>query len=167
MSKYLGLLKAVLAIGASAAMVFNRGNSDVAVIAILTFGVTALPLEAWLQRRRPIVAGINFVGLLLVITFASVMSQIPTSFDRFFMLALLVAFFQLLSETAINIRDGWFKAKNRFHLISWVLNLLAWGFLVGLNPGAIAAIGAIGSYLAILAVHWGIEAAGPKPAKED
>lgn len=165
--RWLALGKALATLAAGAAMVFNRGNSEVATYATLSFAIVAFALELWPNRRRPIIAGIYFVGIALVGTFASVMSQIPSAFDRFFMLALIAAFVQLLAETATNVRDGWFKVSNRFHLINWVVHLLAWSFFIWLQPGPIGGIGFFGAYLAVLAVHWGIEAAGPKPAKAD
>lgn len=167
MTKWLALGKALLALGAAAAMIFNRGNADVATIAILAFAITAFALEGALNRHRAIVAGIYAVGFILIVTFASVMASLPTAMDRFFMLALLTAFFQLLAVTAINFRDGWFKKEHRFQLINWVLHLALWSAFIWLNPGAIAAVGMTGTYLAILAVHWGIEAVGPAASKAD
>jgi hypothetical protein len=161
-------LKAVgAAIGASG-VIFNRGNAAVASIAVLVFAVIVFGVETFGNRHRGFIASLNLIGFILTVTFASLMGKMPQPFERFYMLVLIAALFQLLSETAINMRAGWFKKSNASHMINWTLHLIVWALFVLLqNLDEIAAIGIFGVYCGILAVHWGIEATGPKPLKED
>lgn len=163
-AKLIGAKAVAAAIGMSA-VVFNRGNAEIASVAVLIFAVMVLAIEALIQRERFFLVGLNLVGLVLVLTFASVMLRMPIALDRFYILVLLVSFTQLLSETAINFTNGWFKRSNIDHAINWVAHLAIWSIFIWASPDAIGAIGIFGAYSAILAVHWGIEAAGPK-AKE-
>ena len=158
--------KAMAATLGASAVIFNRGNAEIATIAVLIFTVMVLALEAFIRRDKFYLVGLNLVGLVLALTFASVMFRLPQAIDRFYLLVLIVAFIQLLSETAINFGRGWFKRHNIDHVINWVAHLSVWSAFVWLNLDAIACIGVFGTYCGILAVHWGIEAVGPKP-KED
>jgi hypothetical protein len=167
MRKLLAAKAVGAAIGASG-VIFNRGNSAVASVSVLVFAVIVFASETVANRHRGFVAGLNLVGLVLTITFASLMGKLPQPFDRFYMLVLIATLFQLLSETVINLRAGWFKRSNAAHMINWALHLIVWALFVLLqNLDAIGAIGIFGVYAGILAVHWGIEATGPKPLKQD
>ncbi len=159
--------KALAAAFATAAVIFNRGNADVATIAVFIFAVGVLVAEALSTRQRFLVAGINLVGLVLVLTFSSLMFSVPNPSYRYFMLALIVTFTQLISETVINFSAGWFKRGNMTHSINWVLHLALWAIFVWGSFYSIGMIGVFGAYAGILAVHWGIEATGPKPLKQD
>lgn len=163
----LNAARAVAAALGAAGVIFNRGNADVAAVSVLVFGVLVFAIETVANRHRGLIGAINLLGVVLVATFASIMAKMPEAFDRFYMLVLIVTFVQLLAETAINFGNGWFKKSNIEHIINWVLHLVVWSLFVWLNLEPIGAIGIFGTYCAILAVHWGIEAAGPKPLKED
>lgn len=159
--------KALAAAFATAAVIFNRGNADVATIAVFIFAVGVLVAEALSTRQRFLVAGINLVGLVLVLTFSSLMLRLPEAIERFYMLVLIVTFTQLISETVINFSAGWFKRGNMAHSINWVLHLALWAIFIWGSFDSIGMIGVFGAYAGILAVHWGIEATGPKPLKQD
>ncbi|MCX8529351.1 MAG: hypothetical protein ORN27_04700 [Rhodoluna sp.] len=167
MNKLQALKAIAAAIGASG-VIFNRGNAAVASVAVLVFAVLIFAVETITYRHRGFVASINLVGLVLTITFASLMGKLDQPFDRFFMLVVIASLFQLLSETVLNLRNGWFKKGNYAHMINWALHLIVWS-LFALLPSidTIGAIGIFGVYAGILAVHWGIEATGPKPLKQD
>lgn len=154
------------AIGASGA-IFNRGNAGVATIAVLVFAVLVFGIETIANRHRGFVAALNLLGLVLVVTFASLMGKLPNLEDAFYMLVLIATLFQLLSETVANFGNGWFKKGNYAHIINWSLHLIVWTLFAFANPDNIGAIGIFGTYCGILAVHWGIEATGPKPLKQD
>jgi hypothetical protein len=167
MRKLLAAKAVGAAIGASG-VIFNRGNSAVASVAVLVFAVIVFAAETVANRHRGFVAGLNLVGLVLAVTFASLMGRLPSTFERFYMLVLIATLFQLLSETTINMRGGWFKKSNYAHIINWALHLSVWALFVLLkNLDEIGAIGIFGVYAGILAVHWGIEATGPKQLKQD
>ncbi len=154
------------ALGASG-VIFNRGNADVAAVAVLVFAVLVLAIDTIANRHRISIAAINAIGLVLTTTFASIMLRLPDAFERFYLLVLIVTLTQLLTETIMNFGNGWFKKSNIDHIINWSLHLVVWLLFVWLNLEPIGAIGIFGTYCAILAVHWGIEAAGPKQQKQD
>lgn len=167
MNRKLLFSKAGAAAFGAAGLIFNRGNADIGSFAILIAGILILALDILLHRGRYFLAGVNFVGILLAGTFATVMIALPNAYDRFYMLAVIFAFIQLLVTTSINLRAGWFKRTNLDNVIDWVLHLVVWCVFVFVGPDSIGGIGLVGTYLAILAVHWGIVAAGPAPLKQD
>lgn len=167
MNRKLLAFKAGAAAFGAAGLVFNRGNASIGAVALLIAGILILGIDILLHRGRYVLAGINFIGLLLAITLATVMIALPSPYDGFFMLAVIFSFFQLLATTTINLRAGWFKRSNLDNGIDWVLHAAVWAFFVFASPGPIGGIGLVGTYLAILAVHWGIVAAGPAPLKQD
>jgi hypothetical protein len=167
MIRKLTAAKAVAAAIGAAGVIFNRGNADVAAVAVLVFAVLVLAIETIANRHRGLIGAINLVGLVLTTTFASLMFRLPEPFDRFYVLVLIVTFIQLLAETAINFGNRWFNRGNIDHIINWSLHLIIWSLFIWVNLDPIGAIGIFGTYCGILAVHWGIEAAGPKPLKED
>jgi uncharacterized membrane protein YuzA (DUF378 family) len=132
------------------------------VFAVLVFGI-----ETVANRHRGFVASLNLIGLVLTITFASLMGKLPNLDDAFYMLVLIATLFQLLSETAVNFRNGWFKKQNTSHIINWSLHAVVWSLFAFFGPDTIGSIGIFGAYCGILAVHWGIDATGPKPLKQD
>ncbi len=160
-------LKAVAAAIGASGVIFNRGNADVASIAVLVFAALVFAIDTIAYRHRGFVAAMNLLGLVLTITFASLMGKLPLAFDRFYMLVLIATLFQLLAETAINFGNGWFKKGNTDHIINWSLHLIVWSLFVWLALDTIGAIGIFGVYCGFLAVHWGIDAVGPKPLKQD
>ncbi|CAB4945879.1 unannotated protein [freshwater metagenome] len=167
MIRKLTAAKAIAAAIGAGGVVFNRGNVDVASIAILVFAVLVFAVEILAMRERIFVAIINFIGLILTITFATVMGNLKEPFDRFYMLVLIVSLFQLLSETVINFSKRWAIKGNVDHIVNWSLHLILWIIFGWVQPDLIGAVGVFGAYCAILAVHWGIEATGPKPLKQD
>lgn len=167
MIRKLTAAKALAAALGASGVIFNRGNADVAAIAVLVFAVLVLAIDIFANRFRVSIAIINLIGLVLTTTFASIMTRLPDPFERFYLLVLIVAFTQLITETIMNFRNGWFKKSNIDHMINWTLHLIVWMLFVWLNLEPIGAIGIFGTYCAILAVHWGIEATGPKQQKQD
>jgi hypothetical protein len=167
MIRKLTAVKAIAAAIGAGGVVFNRGNVGVASVAILVFAVLVFAAEILAMRTRIFVAVINFIGLILTITFATVMGNLKEPFDRFYFLILIVSLFQLLSETAINFGNRWAIKGNVDHMINWSLHLILWIIFGWVQPDQIGAVGVFGAYCAILAVHWGIEATGPKPLKQD
>lgn len=167
MIRKLTAAKAIAAALGASGVIFNRGNAEVAAVAVLVFAVLVLAIDIFANRFRVSLAIINLVGLVLTTAFASVMLRLPDAFERFYLLVLIVTLTQLLTETVINFGNGWFKKSNMDHIINWSLHLVVWSLFVWLNLEPIGAIGIFGTYCAILAVHWGIEAAGPKSEKQD
>lgn len=167
MIRKLTAAKALAAALGASGVIFNRGNAEVAAIAVLVFAVLVLAIDIFANRYRVSIAIINLIGLVLTTTFASIMMKLPDAFERFYLLVLIVTLTQLLTETVMNFGNGWFKKSNMDHMINWTLHLIVWMLFVWLNLEPIGAIGIFGTYCAILAVHWGIEAAGPKQQKQD
>ena len=167
MIRKLNAAKAIAAALGASGVIFNRGNAEVAAVAVLVFAVLVLAIDTLANRHRVSIGIINILGLVLTTTFATIMYKLPDAFERFYLLVLIVTLAQLLTETIMNFSNGWFKKSNIDHLINWFLHLVVWSLFVWLNLEPIGAIGIFGTYCAILAVHWGIEAAGPKQLKQD
>jgi hypothetical protein len=160
MRKVLGAKALILAV-AAAAIIFNRGNATVGLYAALIAAVAVLGIEAYANREYPIALSLNIVGALLVIPTALFLTKMPAE-ARFYLVVVVFTFVQLIGELIYNTRNGWFKKSNIDHLINFALHAIIWAAFVWLNLDSIGALGAFGTYCALLAVHFGIDAAGPK-----
>jgi hypothetical protein len=160
MRKVLGA-KALILAAAAAAIIFNRGNATVGLYAAFAAAVLVLGIEVYANREYPTVLSLNVVGALLVIPTALFLTKMPED-ARFYLVVVVFTFVQLIGELIYNTRNGWFKKSNIEHLINFALHAIIWAAFVWLNLDSIGALGAFGTYCALLAVHFGIDAAGPK-----
>lgn len=152
--------RAVLFALAGAAVVFNRGNETVGLIAALALGVSVLAVGAIANYKSPIVLSLNVIGAIIMLGTLT-LTKMPT-FPRFYIVVVVLSFVQLVAELIVSTRNGWFKKENRTHLISFALHAAIWSVFAWLNPDEISALGVFGTYCMLVAVHLGIDAAGPK-----
>ena len=153
--------KAIAAAAAASSIIFNRGNAAYGLIAALLAAAVILGVEVYANRKHPIVLALNMVGLFLVIPTGLLLSKMP-EIERFYLIVIIFTFVQMVSDLIYNTRNGWYKKKNLDNLITFALHAIIWAVFVWVNLDAIGLLGAFGTYCALLAVHWGIEATGPK-----
>lgn len=151
--------KALAMAAGAGAVVFNRGNATVGLIAAISVAVVTLGIEVFINRKSPNLLALNSVGAILAIATLT-LQKMPVDM-RFYLVVVIFAFVQLVHELVLNSRNGWFKKSNIDHLINFALHAAIWSVFVWVNLDTIGSLGAFGTYCAFLAVHWGIEATGP------